>query len=60
MGDTYREEKKRNHKKSGFGSDQTHTGNDLTGILEAEARALRRDYFKKAYKPSLAAQRRLF
>ena len=60
MGDSYREEIKRNHTKSGFGPDSfSHTGGRPRTLSE-ERRALRRDYFKaQKGHPSPARQKGL-
>ena len=48
MGDSYREELKRNHKKSGFRPNPRSFELPGERALEAERRALRVAYFKKA------------
>jgi len=47
LGDTYREEIKRHHKKSGFGPDPGNACRDFPRTLLEERRALRADYFKE-------------
>ena len=47
MGDSYREEIRKNHKKSGFGPDSQSFAGARARTLEEERRALRVAYFKK-------------
>jgi len=50
MGDSYRAEIARHHKKSGFGAYPLPAGADRPRTLLEERRALRIDYFKKKAK----------
>ena len=54
MGDSYREEKKKHHTKSGFGPDPIGVSVPRGRSLPEERRALRNDYFAKSRKAKAA------
>ena len=47
MGDSYREEKARHHKISGFRAVPAHFGDDVRGALSARRRSLRQRVLKE-------------